>query len=244
MMMNEFLFILCIMLIAFFYSSVGHGGASGYLALMAIFGFEPQMMRASALILNLFVAGIAFYSYYKDGFFKWKILLPFLITSMPAAYLGARIHLDPGIYKIILGIFLLIAVVRMLFLKGTGLEKIKEPPLILAMSIGLVLGLLSGMIGIGGGIILTPILLLLRYANIKEAAAASALFIFLNSSTGLIGVYQTGFQLEHGFVLWILGAFFAGFLGSYTGSRKLSTVNLQYVLAVVLLLASAKLFLF
>ena len=242
--MNELLFIICLMLIAFFYSSVGHGGASGYLALMAIFGFEPQMMRASALILNLFVAGIAFYSYYRDGHFSWRILWPFLITSMPAAYLGARMHLDPQVYKIILGVFLIIAVGRMLFLQGKGLEKMKDPPLGLSMIIGFVLGLLSGMIGIGGGIILTPILLLLRYANVKEAAAASALFIFLNSVTGLLGVFQNGFSLQRDFILWIAGALFAGFLGSYTGSRKLSSVRLQYVLALVLVVASAKLFFF
>lgn len=238
----EFGFIFLIIVIAFLYASIGHGGASGYLALMAIFSIDPILMRSSALTLNLFVAGISFYAYYRGGFFKFRVLLPFIITSIPMAFLGANIHIDARVYKIILGLFLIIAVARMLIIKPRSKESIKLPPVIPAMAIGAGLGLFSGMIGIGGGIILSPILILSGWANVKQAAAVSAIFIFLNSSAGLMGLASAGFSGNPNIAVWITAAFAGGLMGSLAGSFKISNLRLQYILAFVLILASIKLF--
>ena len=240
----ELLFVIGLMLIAFFYSSVGHGGASGYLALMALFGFAPESIRYYALILNLVVSAIAFISYYRAGFFKWRQVVPFLITSIPAAYIGATYSINPIAYKIILGIMLLIAVTRMLLIRNTENDATDDPPIFLALVIGLILGLVSGIIGIGGGILLSPILILAKYARIKEASAASALFIFLNSASGLAGLMTSQFSFQPNIIYWILGVMVAGLLGSAIGSRTFSELNLKRVLSLVLIAASIKLFFF
>jgi len=240
----ELLFVIGLMLIAFFYSSVGHGGASGYLALMALFGFAPESIRYYALILNLVVSAIAFLSYYKAGFFRWRKVVPFLITSIPAAYIGATFSINPMAYKIILGVMLLIAVTRMLLVGNKENGITHDPPILLALGIGLILGLVSGIIGIGGGILLSPILILAKYARIKEASAASALFIFLNSASGLAGLLTLQFSFQANIVFWILGVTVAGLLGSAIGSRTFSELNLKRVLSLVLIAASIKLFFF
>jgi uncharacterized membrane protein YfcA len=238
----DYLFLILLVLVAFLYSSVGHGGASGYLALMALFGMEPLLMRSSALTLNLFVAGSSFIAFYRGGYLKWRLIVPFLITSVPMAYLGAQTLINPKLYKIILAIFLLIAVARMLY-KPRAYEKSKDNNLILSLFIGAFLGFFSGMIGIGGGIILSPLIILLHWANVKEAAAASALFILLNSAAGLYGIYQVGFTPNPQIYIWVAFAFGGGLLGAWTGSYRFSSLRLQYVLAFVLLIASVKLFL-
>lgn len=237
----DILFIVLLLVIAALYASIGHGGASGYLALMAIFSIDPFLMRSSALILNLFVAGVSFFAFYSGGYFKPKILLPFIITSIPMAFLGATIEIDPSLYKIILGLFLLVAVARMLFIRPKETNKIKSPPFLIAMIIGAGLGFFSGMIGIGGGIILSPILILLGWASLKEAAAVSALFIFLNSASGLIGIFQTDNTGNSHIAIWIVAAFLGGLIGSFAGSFKFSNIRLKYILAFILIMASIKL---
>jgi uncharacterized membrane protein YfcA len=244
MVQNELLFVIGLMLIAFFYSSVGHGGASGYLALMALFSFAPESIRYYALILNLVVSAIAFISYYRAGFFRWRVVLPFLVTSIPAAYIGATYSINPVAYKTILGIMLLIAVTRMLLIRNTENDATHFPPILLALGIGLILGLVSGIVGIGGGILLSPILILAKYARIKEASAASALFIFLNSASGLTGLMTSQFNFQPIIIYWILAVMVAGLLGSAIGSRTFSELNLKRVLSVVLIAASIKLFFF
>ncbi|MDP2335431.1 MAG: sulfite exporter TauE/SafE family protein [Bacteroidota bacterium] len=240
----EYLFLISLFVIAFLYSSVGHGGGTGYLALLALFGIAPVFMKSTALTLNVFVSAISFFSYYKAGYFRWKLVFPFLITSIPFAYLGAMTKVNPSTYKIILGIFLLIAVARMLFVPKAITETSEKVPILLALAIGALLGLFSGMIGIGGGIILSPIIILMHWANVKESAAASALFIFLNSISGLFGLATSGFTLEPHIVVWIIVGIVGGISGSYMGSFSLKSDKLKFVLAAVLLMASIKLFIF
>ena len=240
----EYLLLVCLFVIAFLYSSVGHGGGTGYLALLALFGVAPVFMKSTALTLNVFVSAIAFFSYYKAGYFKWKLIFPFLISSIPFAYLGALTQVNPSTYKIILGIFLLIAIARMLLVPNAITETSKEMPFLLALAVGMVLGFFSGLIGIGGGIILSPLLILMHWANVKESAAASALFIFLNSLSGLFALVQGGFMLEPRIALWIIVGIVGGIAGSYMGSFILKSYKLKYLLASVLLLASIKLFIF
>lgn len=235
------IFFLALFVVAALYASVGHGGASGYLALMALFGMSALMMKASALTLNLFVSAISFYAYYRQGYFKFKLLLPFIVGSIPMAFIGARLHIDPTVYKVILGLFLVVAVARMLLQPKEKSQAIIPFHFLLAIIIGAFLGFFSGMIGIGGGIILSPVLLLLGWAHVKETAAVSAIFIFLNSTAGLAGLYTTGIHVNSEIILWIGAALAGGLVGSHLGAAKLSFTGLRYLLAMVLLLASFKL---
>ena len=239
----EWYFFILLGVIAFFYSSVGHGGASGYLAFMGLIGFDTLFMKSTALTLNLFVSGIAFIFYYRSGYFRFKLLWPFVLTSIPFAFIGANIIVHPKIYYIILGVFLLIATARML-IRPKEPESVIPLSLPLALSIGAVLGLLSGMIGIGGGIILSPLIILLGWGNIKEAAAVSAPFIFLNSLSGIGGLFFQGFRFAPEILSWIAVVISAGMLGSFLGSRVLSFKALRYVLAMVLSMAGLKLLLY
>jgi uncharacterized protein len=236
-------FFVLLFVVAFLYSSVGHGGASSYLALMAIFGISSVYMRSSALTLNVFVSAIAWINYTKAGFFRYKIILPFILSSVPLAFIGAMIHVPSKVYAIVLGVFLLLATARMLFI-SPPLKKHTAVPFLSALIIGAVLGFFSGLIGIGGGIILSPLLILLGWANIKEAAAVSALFIFVNSLSGLIGVFYSGAEFIPLIWLWILLALSGGLAGAYLGSRKFSPGSLKYVLAFILCTAALKLLFF
>lgn len=232
-----------IFLLAYLYSSVGHGGASGYLALMGFSGMAVAMMRPSALIINLFVAGIAFYQYYRSGHFRKNIFLPLGISSVPMAFIGSQYSLDAYWYKRILAICLLFATLRVLGIFNEKKHQIqKQMPIWAALLTGALLGLISGMIGIGGGILLSPILLLFRWANMKETANISALFILVNSLSGLIGLYTKGVVLTPSLLMWIFPAIAGGLAGSYWGSKTAANETLKKALAAVLVLASVKLF--
>jgi uncharacterized membrane protein YfcA len=241
-MQVELLFLLAMFTIAFLYSSVGHGGASGYLALMALFGVEVALMKPSALVLNLFVSSIAFLSYYKAGHFRFRTLLPFAVASIPMAFLGATLEIAPELYKKILGVCLVIAALRIVIRtrgEDTETRKIFLPVALLS---GAIIGFFSGMIGIGGGIILSPLLLLTRWAGMKETAAVSAAFIFLNSLAGLSGHLSAGMELSPRILLWIGVVVAGGMAGSLSGSFRLSVVHLKYLVTAVLLIASIKLY--
>lgn len=236
----EIALIVCIVIVAFLYASAGHGGASGYLALMAIFGIAPVYMKTSALLLNVFVSLIAFSSYYQAGHFRWKLLFPFVITSIPMAFFGAKLDINPHIYKIVLGFLLILAAFRMLY-KPSEKKAIKAPSFMIAMAVGALIGFFSGMTGIGGGIILSPLLLLLNWANIKETAAVSSLFIFLNSISGLVGTWHGGIVLPPNIIYWVMAGLAGGLVGAYAGSHKFTVKWLTYALSLVLLIAGVKL---
>ena len=235
------LFLILLFAVAFLYASVGHGGASGYLALMALFSFSPSVMKSSALILNIAVSLISFYQYYKGNYFKWKLFLPFIITSIPFSFIGAYLTVDADVYKKILGVLLAFPILRLLGLFGNEGDEIKEVKWLWALIIGGVIGLLSGMIGIGGGIILSPVILLLHWGNMKQTAAVSALFIFVNSIAGLTGLLTKGIAIDTNVYTWLIVAVAGGAAGAYVARRNFSNKTLKMFLAGVLVIASIKL---
>lgn len=240
---NIWPFLMVLSIVAFLYSSVGHGGASGYLALMAIFSFAPGMMKPTALLLNLFVAAVAFYHYYKEGHFNKKLFLYFAIASIPMAFLGGTIEVDASIYKRILGVLLIFAILKMLNVFGKESLEIKKVKIWQGLLVGGLIGFFSGLIGIGGGIILGPVILLLHWGKMKEAAAVSALFIWVNSAAGMVGQLSSGVTLSSQSFILVLFALIGGFFGGYIGSKKVNNKQLKYVLVFVLFLASFKLIL-
>lgn len=239
--MEVLIFYILLFIVALLYASVGHGGASGYLALMAIFGMQADTMKSSALMLNLFVSLVAFIQFYKGGHFHFKSFLPFALASIPLSFVGGMIHIDSRIYKILLGIFLIFAVIRMLFFDDLKSNKNVSPSLQISLLIGGGIGLLSGLLGIGGGIILSPILILFYGMNQKQAAAISAIFIFVNSLAGLGGQLTKGVNIDHQIYLYVVIAFAGGALGSFLGASKLNHNALKYVLSIVLSIAVFKL---
>lgn len=235
-----FLLLFLIGLMAFLYASVGHGGASGYLAVLALFAVQPALMKQSALILNLSVSLFAAYSFFKQGYFKWRNFWPFAIASIPAAYVGAQWPLADSTYKKILGFCLLLSIIRILF---QWKEKVnsKEVPIWAGLVVGSLIGLLSGMIGIGGGIILSPVMLLFNWANMKQTAAVSALFILVNSISGILGLKSWVPMDSKELISLIAVATIGGLFGASWGAKKASPFWLKIVLALVLLVASGKL---
>ncbi|GGZ93071.1 sulfite exporter TauE/SafE family protein [Algibacter mikhailovii] len=238
---NLYIFLLILPIVSFLYSSVGHGGASGYLALMALFSFAPEYMKPTALLLNIFVAGMSFFYYYKAGHFNKKLFLVFAITSIPFSLLGGRFDIDASLYKKILAILLIFAILKMLNVFGKESARIKDIKLWQGLIIGAFIGFFSGLIGIGGGIILTPLILLFHWGHMKEAAAVSALFIWVNSVAALIGQFSIGVTIEKESFLLVAIALIGGILGGYYGSKKINNQKLRYILAFVLIIACAKL---
>ena len=235
------LFYSLLFLVAFLYASVGHGGASGYLALMALFSITPAVMKPTALLLNLFVSLTSFMQFYRGGYFRWKLFWPFALASIPMAYLGGLVVVDGNIYKKILGLLLLVPIIRFYFFGNTKATEQRESNFALSLLIGACIGFLSGLIGIGGGILLSPFLLLLKWTDQKETAAISALFIFVNSMSGLAGQLTKGIHFTADMYTYVIIAFVGGLCGAYFGALKFRQVILKNVLATVLVLAAYKL---
>lgn len=238
----ELYFYPILLLVAFLYASVGHGGASGYIALLVFFNFPHSEIKTDALILNVFVSAIAFLSFYNKKEFQWKLILLLMLCSVPMAFLGGLLDVDSRIYKIILGIFLIFPILRLLKLIPTTNKNIPVTFFTIAL-LGLSIGFFSGLIGIGGGIILTPCLLILGWCSIKEAAAMSAIFIFMNSCAGLIGTSIHGLNYSPTISWIILTALTGGILGGYFGKKKFNSDVLKKILAFVLTIACFKLWL-
>ncbi|MBK6979947.1 MAG: sulfite exporter TauE/SafE family protein [Cytophagaceae bacterium] len=236
--------LLLLAIIAFLYSSVGHGGASGYLAVMAIAGVAPLMMKPSALVMNLAVSAFSFIGFYRAGHFKFKLFLPFAIGSIPLAYVGGAMTLTDDIYKKILAVTILFSIARMLYQFKGNSQEIREINPVFGILTGGMIGILSGMIGIGGGIILSPVMLLMRWGTIKETAAVSALFIFVNSLSGLYGQMQNGgIHLTENLQYAVAATIIGGLFGSYYGSQRFNVPTLRFLLTIGLSIACLKLLL-
>jgi uncharacterized membrane protein YfcA len=234
-------FYIVLFVVAFLYASVGHGGASGYLALMAIYGIAPEVMKPTALLLNLFVSLTAFIQFYRGSYFRKEIFIPLALASVPLSFIGGLISVDEHIYKRMLGILLLFPIFRLLFFRNADVSEMKSAKWYLSLLIGGTIGLLSGMIGMGGGIILSPVLLLLKWTNQKQTAAISALFIFVNSIGGLAGQLTKGIHFNTDMIWYVVIAFAGGLCGAYFGALKFNQNILKNMLAVVLCMAAFKL---
>ncbi len=254
----EVLILAAIFFVAVLYSSVGHGGGSGYLAVMAFFAVAPNVTKPTALALNIFVSAIATIQFYRKGYFEWKVFLPFAIASVPFAFLGGTINLPIQYYKFLLGFVLLFAAFRLAWKfngkqedsKNEGRDNegkrdsgLKAFPIWLALIIGAIIGITSGLIGVGGGIFLTPILFLSEWTETRRAAGISAMFVLVNSISGLLGNYQNALELPKSVGIWIIVAVIGGIIGSTLGSRYFNSIALRRALAVVLLVAGVKLLL-
>ncbi|MDB4881171.1 MAG: putative permease [Gemmatimonadetes bacterium] len=227
---------------ALLYSTVGHAGASGYLAAMALLGIAPAVMRPTALTLNVFVAIIASVKFIRAGCFSWPLFWPFALTSIPAAYLGGRIVLPSDLYRVAVGLVLLYAAVRLFRTAGQPPRAVTGPPARpIALLLGAAIGLLSGLTGVGGGIFISPLLLFMGWAEMRQASGVAALFILVNSAAALLGNPASLGQLPAGLAVWLPAALVGGWLGAEHGSRRLATPVLRKWLAVVLVVAGVKL---
>ena len=237
---SEVAIIIAVFVVAVLYSSVGHGGASGYLGVMAFLAVSPNVTRPTALVLNLFVASIAFIQFYRAKHFDWRIFIPFAAASIPLAFIGGMIQLPATIYKILLGAVLILAAIRLAINLKSASEP-RAPKIWICLIIGAILGFVSGLVGVGGGIFLTPILLLFNWTETKKAAGISALFILANSVSGLLGNYAQVLLLPPNVWIWIAAAIVGGVIGSTLGSFRFNSLTLRRVLAFGLIIAGAKL---
>lgn len=244
MPIEQIIFFIILFLIAAVYSSVGHGGASGYLAILAIYNYSPDFIRPTALMLNLFVSLVAFLQFYRKGYFNMKIFLPLSIASVPCAFWGGMIHIDTSIYKVLLGVFLLLASARMAFFPDKIRDTDHKFQFTTALLLGAGIGFVSGILGIGGGIILSPVILVLSWTNQKQTAAISALFIFVNSLAGLAGQMSQGNTWQKNMLWPVVIAFAGGLIGSYYGSHVFAQRTVKLLLSFVLVIASCKLIFF
>ena len=229
-----------ILVVAFLYSSVGHAGASGYIAVMTLFGLAPGVIKPAALVLNILVACIGSWQFWRAGHFSWRLFWPFALLAVPMAFLGGYTNLPAHTFKVLVGVVLLFSAALFLFRPANDTVG-SEPNRAVALGAGGALGLLAGLTGTGGGIFLTPLLLLMRWAKTKTAAATSALFILVNSASGLLGNVSSTKNLPSFVFILIAAALVGGSAGSYFGSWRFNHVVIKRLLAVVLLIAGTKL---
>lgn len=238
---NELLFFVGMLLVGFSYAAVGHGGASGYIALFVLFGFAPIGIKPLILMLNIGVASISFYQYYKQGFFKVQLLFYFALGSVPMAFMGAKLSINDHYYRIIMACFLIFS--GLFLLKTAQVKQLKTViPFnrYIAFFVGAAIGFVSGIIGVGGGIFLSPFLLLLGWATLKETAAVSSLFIVINSFAGILGLSKLDILSDRTAIIGCMLALLAGFIGAKWGAIKSNNYQLKILLAIVLLAAAIK----
>jgi uncharacterized membrane protein YfcA len=233
----------CILAVAILYSSVGHGGASGYIAILALFSLAPAAFKPTALVLNILVSAIATFYFSRAGHFSWQLFWPFATTSIPFSFLGGYLSLPTHIYQPIVGIVLLASAYRLSSRKDPKATEVLRPSITAALAIGAALGFLSGLTGVGGGIFLSPLLLLLRWAKVKEVSAVAALFILVNSVAGLLGHIGSLQAMPRYAPILALAALAGGTTGSFFGSNRIPASGIVKVLSAVLIIAGFKLLL-
>ena len=229
-----------ILVIAFLYSSVGHAGASGYIAVMTLFGLAPAEIKPTALVLNILVASIGTWQFWRAGHFRWQLFWPFAVLSVPMAFAGGYLNLPAHLFKIAVGIVLLFSAGRFLYDPKDATE-VKAPSRGVSIIVGGILGLLSGLTGTGGGIFLTPLMIVMRWATTKTAAATSVVFILVNSIAGLLGNVTATREIPSFAFVLLLAALVGGSVGSYLGSQRFSAPAIKRLLAAVLIIAGLKL---
>jgi uncharacterized membrane protein YfcA len=227
---------------AMLYASVGNAGASGYLAVMALFGLAPAVMKPTALVLNILVASIASLHFVRVHSFSWSIFWPFALTSIPFSYLGGRLLLPGEIYKPVVGIVLFYAAYRLIRsgAKDQPVATRHSMPIWIALGAGAGIGFLAGLIGLGGGILLTPLLLFTGWAESRQAAGVSAVFNLVNSLAGLLGQVTVLAVLPVAMIPWAVAAGVGGWIGASYGSQHLGNARIQQVLGLILLIAGLK----
>lgn len=243
-MTAEIMIPVLLLLVAFLYASVGHGGASGYIAVLTLFSIPLAVYKPVVLVLNTIIAGIAFIQFYRAGYFKWHLAWPFLLTSVPCAFIGSKVKTGEELYNLILGIALIFPIIRLLMNGPEEKENTRPLQLPPALIWGAVIGLASGFLNIGGGIFLSPVIILMGWGNTKAAAAVSSLFIVCNSLSGLAaaGLHAGSFTALS--YLWIGAAVTGGLGGAYLGSHKFQLTTVRYILSAVLCIAAVKLIFF
>ncbi|MFN0108771.1 MAG: sulfite exporter TauE/SafE family protein [Blastocatellia bacterium] len=235
---------LLIFFAALLYSSVGHAGASGYLAAMGLFGLAPAVMRPTALLLNILVASVATFKFYRAGHFVWRLFWPFALGSVPLAFLGGKTRLPDVYYKYLVGAALLYSAYRFIRNPNIGDETTHKAPAIWPMLFfGAMLGLLAGLTGVGGGIFLSPIMLFMGWAATRQVSAIAAAFILVNSIAGFVGVLSQTSNLPKPIPFFAIAAVIGGFIGAEYGSRHIAGANLKRLLAAVLIVAGIKMML-
>lgn len=234
---------LAIGIVAMLYASVGHGGASGYLAVMALFSLAPESLKPTALILNIVVAGVGTWMYLSAGQFSWKVFWPFVVTSIPASFMGGYFSLPPELYRPALGLVLFFAAWRLFVRRKTDDFEPDSPGIPLAMVVGAVLGFASGLIGVGGGIFLSPLMILLRWAKVREVSGIAALFILVNSISGLLGHVSSLQHVPDYAPLLAVVALVGGSIGALSGSRHLPVSAILKAMSIMLFMAGGKMFL-
>lgn len=228
---------------AMLYASVGHGGASAYLAIMALFGLMPEVMRPTALTLNILVSLIAAIKFARAGFFSWSTFWPFAVTSVPFAFLGGSLLLPASIYRPVVGVVLLYAAFRMIYVKRNAASRPIPFTIPLAITAGSGIGFLSGLTGVGGGIFLSPLLLLMGWADAKRVASVSAVFVLVNSIAALAGHVANVTMLPRQTFIWAAAAGIGGWIGARYGAERFSSTVIQRLLAIVLTVAGLKMLL-
>jgi uncharacterized membrane protein YfcA len=235
------LLLLCILLVAILYSSVGHGGGSGYIAALALFSVAPAAFKPTALVLNILVSAVATFSFARAGHFSWRLFWPFAAASIPCSFIGGYVNLPPHLYKPLVGIILLASACRLFYHTEHVATGIRQPSAPAALIFGALLGLLSGLTGVGGGIFLSPLLLLLKWGRVREVSAVAALFVLVNSIAGLLGHLSSLQAIPHFAPLLAVAALIGGSIGAFFGSRRLPVAAVVKSLAIVLVIAGAKL---
>ena len=242
----EILLALLFFAVAVLYSSVGHAGASGYIAAMALLGFAPEQMRPTALALNLLVGGIGLFRFWRGGHVRWRNVLPFVLASAPAAFFAAQVKLPADSYSLLLGLVLLVAAAGVFRsasrAESDDIESIgRRVPWLPGLLIGATIGVLSGLTGTGGAIFLTPLLLFARWMPTREASGTSVAFVWINSLTGLAGLLHASGTLPQALPMWLVAVALGAVLGTQLGLRWMPVKALRHALGVVLVIAALKL---